>query len=157
MNWYYQVILVFMAVNAFVWYGTDLVINNAPEDSIIYNNFSEINSPAQSVLGRFFNTNVGPESDAWLEANQSKLNATVTTESEENVPITSSVLGAFLGAGGTIGYIGGLLNAIGGFFGAMYALLTACGIPTEVSAMFSMLWNMMFLAALVALITGRGS
>jgi len=82
-NWYYQVIMIFLAVNAFTWYGTDLVITTAPDDSIMYNNFSEANSPAQSVLGHFFNTDVGPSSDAWLEANQSKLNNTVTTESEE--------------------------------------------------------------------------
>ena len=152
MNWCYQVILVFVSVNMFIWWGSYLL----PTDSPIYTNMTEVSSVPYNVLGGFFNVDTTPDNTDWLDPNEDQLDTAVTTESEESTPITSSQLGAYLSGNTVIGYIGGLLNLIGGFFGGTYALLVGLGIPTPFAAMIGGLWDLMFLMAIAALITGRG-
>lgn len=152
MKWTTQVIIAFITLNSMIWAGITIL----PTTSPMYMNMSSNLSVPERVLGTYYNVDAEPGTEAWLQPDAAKINASITTEPSNILQIPASVLGGFLGnVGRAFNYVLGFLGNTALWFGGMWVLLDMIGMPPVWSAMISAVWVLLFLFTLISFLTGK--
>jgi len=159
MKWYTMMVIAYITLAGWVWIGTASI----PPEHNPYVNISENQTAPYQILEAFgFNVGnatsgeVGPSVEGWMTANTTTQSELMTTSPGGVLGIAAEGLSAFLGAfGAPVQYIIGFINAVSSLISAMTTILSSVGIPQPWAGLIGGIWNIMFILALVALITGR--